>query len=380
MKKIKVSQPFFSLEEVNAAKEVLLSGWITNGPKTLELETIVKKKINARNVIATNSCTSGIMASLIAYGAKKGDEIISPANTFISSINTFHNLGLKIKLCDININTFNIDEHLLENCITQKTKFFIPVHNGGSPDHFDKILKISRNRNIIVIDDAATAFGAKIKNKYIGSYNKTTTVFSLHANKNISSGEGGLVCTNDNFLASKIRKIINNGLNTNSWERNTKRLNILNAVLPGYKFNYNDIHASIAIQQINKFEAIISYRKKLTERYLKNFNLLINSNFIQTQFLSKENKSGHYNFQVLLKINNIRDKLIKYLHTKNISTAIHYTPCYEHAFYKGKFKTDHLINTKKIFKNILSLPLHNHLKLEDVDKVCHYVLKFFKKI
>lgn len=380
MRQIKISQPFFSYKEINATRKVLRSGWITNGPKTLELETLIRNKINSKNVIAVNSCTSGIAASLIAHGAKKGDEIITPANTFISSINTFYNLGLKIKLCDININTFNIDEELLKNCITNKTKFFIPVHNGGSPEHFDKILEISLKKKIKVIDDAAAAFGAKIKNKYIGSYKNSTTVFSLQANKVISSGEGGLICTNDNFLATKIRKIINNGLDKTTWARNPKKLNILNSQLPGYKFNYNDIHAAIALEQFKKFEKIISYRQKLIEGYLKNLKPIIIKNYIQTQFVSKENKSGLYNFQILLKVSNIRNRLIRYLLTKNISSSIHYTPCYEHKFYKNKFKTSHLINTKKIFQNIISLPLHNHLSLREIDKVSYYILKFFEEI
>ena len=379
IKKIKVSQPFLSQKEINATRDVLKSGWITNGPKTLELEKIIKKKINTKNVIAVNSCTSGIIASLVAQDAKQGDEIITPANTFISSINTFYNLGLKIKLCDINIKTFNIDEKLLESCITSKTKFFAPVHNGGSPEHFDKILKIAKKNKIIVIDDAAVAFGSRIKKKYIGSFKDSTTVFSLHANKNITGGDGGFICTSNNLLAIKIRKIINNGMHATSWSRKSGKSNILSAELPGYKFNYNDIHAAIAIQQVKKFDKMIIHRKKILDRYLKNFNSIIKNNYIATQFISSGNDSGHYNFQILLKIQNIRNKLIEYLHSKKIYTTIHYTPCYEHEFYRNKFTTNHLTNTKEIFRNVLSLPMHVHLSLKDVDIVSHYVLKYLKQ-
>ena len=118
MKKIiRLSSPDISRKEISSNNRVLASGWITSGPKTLEMEKIIKKKIKTKNVIAVNSCTSGIMASLIALGAKKGDEILTTANTFISSINTFYNLGLKIKLCDINLETFNIDEKIFNNNI-----------------------------------------------------------------------------------------------------------------------------------------------------------------------------------------------------------------------------------------------------------------------
>ena len=218
-KMIKLSSPNLSKKEIQSCTKVLKSSWITAGPKTLELEKIVKKKLRCRNVIAVNSCSSGIMASLIAHGAKRGDEILTTANTFISSINTFYNLGLKIKLCDINLETFNIDEKIFENNVSSKTKFFVPVHNGGNPEHFDKVLHLAKQKKIKVIDDAATAFGAKIGKKFIGNFNHSTSVFSLHANKNSTSGEGGFICTNNNSLALKLRMIINNGLDITPWKR-----------------------------------------------------------------------------------------------------------------------------------------------------------------
>ena len=167
-------------------------------------------------------------------------------------------------MCDIDFKTGNVNVEEFKKKITKKTKFFIPVHNGGNPVELIKILKIAKKYKIKVIDDAATAFGAKIDNKFIGSFNDTVTVFSLHANKIITSGEGGFISTNNDSLAKKIRILIQSGLSKDTWRRKkSKNYRILNASLPGYKFNFNDILASIAIVQVKKITNILNYRRRL---------------------------------------------------------------------------------------------------------------------
>ena len=167
-KNYKVSVPFISSKEVQEVTKVLRSGWLTSGPKTKILEEIIKKKIKTKNVIAVNSATSGIFITLVALGAQRGDEVITPSNTYISTINSLYNLGLKIIFCDINLLTGNVDLVNFKKKISKKTKFFIPVHNGGNPLDIDELIKISKKNKIQMIDDGATAFGAKINNKFIG--------------------------------------------------------------------------------------------------------------------------------------------------------------------------------------------------------------------
>ena len=144
MKKYDIAKPYLSNNEIRAVTKTLKSGWITSGPKTNELEKLIKKKINVKNVIAVNSGTIGIFTCLVALGAKKNDEVITPSNTYVSTINTLYNLGLKIVLCDINLLTGNVDEEIFKKKITKKTKFFIPVHNGGNPCNLEKLIKISK--------------------------------------------------------------------------------------------------------------------------------------------------------------------------------------------------------------------------------------------
>ncbi len=359
---------------------VLDSGWITSGPITKKFENLVMKKIKAKNVISVNSATSGIFISLIALGAKKGDEVITPSNTYISTVNTLYNLGLKIKLCDVCYKTGNVDEDIFKKSITKKTKFFIPVHNGGNPVNLQEIIKIAKKNKIKLIDDAATAFGASIKKKFVGSYNFTTTVFSLHANKVITSGEGGFICTNNSQLANKIRLLANSGLSKDTWNR--KKMNnyrALNTILPGYKLNFNDILSSIAIEQVKKINKIINQRYELKKRYLKKLYNLIIDKKIYIPSVKKNYRSALYNFQIILKSKNFsRDKLSSFLQKKHIYTGIHYTPAHVHDFYKNKLKKVKLNNTNYIFKNCLSLPFHNKLNLKDVDFICKQINNFFR--
>ncbi len=380
-KNYNLSKPYLSNNEINQVSKVLKSGWITSGPATIKLEKIIKNKINSKNIIAVNSATSGIFASLLALGAKKGDEVITPSNTYISTINTIYNLGLKIVLCDVNLQTGNVDEKNFKKKITKKTKFFIPVHNGGNPLNLEELIKISKKNKIKMIDDAATAFGAKINNKFIGSYSYPITVFSLHANKIITSGEGGFVCTNNDILAKKIRLLINSGLSKDTWNRKkTKNYRILNAVVPGYKFNFNDILSSIAIEQVKKIEKIINYRMKLKKRYLKNLNNLIINKKICLPQIKKNYKSALYNLPIIIKKSQkIRDKLSFYLQKKNIYTTIHYTPAHKHSFYKKKLINKNLNNTNYLFKSSLSLPFHNKLSFHDVDYISKQIIKFFNE-
>jgi UDP-4-amino-4-deoxy-L-arabinose-oxoglutarate aminotransferase len=209
MKFIPVAKPKIVKKDIDSVNRSLKSGWITSGPETKSFEQLVSDKLKIKNVIAVNSATSGIIASIIARGFSPGDEVITPANTFISTIHSLHNLKLKVKLCDIDINTLSTNENFFLQRINKKTKFFIPVHFGGNPINIKKLIDISIKKKIFLIDDAATCLGAKIDNKFLGSHKKNITVFSLHANKILTSGEGGLICTSDNKLATKLRYIIN---------------------------------------------------------------------------------------------------------------------------------------------------------------------------
>lgn len=383
MTNIPLAKPDINAKDIKNVTKVLKSNWLTSGPITRALEKLVSKKLNIKNVIAVNSCTSGILASILAKGYVPGDEVITPANTFVSTIHTLHNLKLKIKLCDIDPLTLSTNESFLKERCTNKTKFFIPVHFGGNPLNITNLINLCNNRKIFLIDDAATALGSKINNKFIGSFKNNITVFSLHANKTLTSGEGGLICLSDQKLANKIKYLINCGLENSSWERHkSNKFKVLNSILPGYKLNYNDILASLATTQFERIEKIISIRKKKYEKYKKNLLELINNEKIYLPLINANSNSAFYCFQIIVNNKNktIRNKLCNYLNANGISTSVYYTPAHKHSFYKKIFEKQkkYLKNTDYVFDRSLALPFFNNLKNNEIDMICQLIIKFFK--
>ena len=383
-----LSKPVIGKEEINNVKKVLESGWLSYGKYSQKLEAAFKKKINSKHVIAVNSCTSGIHACLVANNIKQNDEVITSPFTFVSTINSIYQQKTKIVLCDISLKDYNIDIFDLKKKINSNTKCILPTHYAGNPCDILEILKLKKkNKSLKIIEDAATAIGAKIDNKYVGSYDTNGCVFSLYANKVITSGEGGLISTNDDKLDKKIKNIIFCGINKNTYKRtfskNSWQYSVNNL---GYKYNISDINAAVALAQVKKLNNIIDYRKRLYDYYDHNFSELFGEGIINKIKINKLNRSANYIYTILLnpkklKIN--RNRLIEELTKAGIGTSVHYIPANRHNFYKKIFSRFKLKNTNYVYNNILSIPLHNHLSKKDTDfisnKIKSILIKNYKK-
>ena len=383
-----LSKPIIGKEEINNVKKVLKSGWLSYGKYSQKLETAFKKKINSKHVIAVNSCTSGIHACLVANNIEQNDEVITSPFTFVSTINSIYQQKTKIVLCDISLEDYNIDIFDLKKKINSNTKCILPTHYAGNPCDILEILKLKKiNKSLKIIEDAATAIGAKIDNKYVGSYDTNGCVFSLYANKVITSGEGGLISTNDDKLDKKIKNIIFCGINKNTYKRtfskNSWQYSVNN---PGYKYNISDINSAVALAQVKKLNNIIDYRKRLYDYYDHNFSELYGEEIINKIKINKLNRSANYIYTILLnpkklKIN--RNRLIEELTKAGIGTSVHYIPANRHNFYKKIFSKFKLKNTNYVYNNILSIPLHNHLNKKDTDfisnKIKSILIKNYKK-
>ena len=299
--KINLSECYTNNDEVRSITKVLKSGWLTSGKLTEKFENISKKKLKCKYAIATNSCTNGINSVLHASGLKKGDEVITSPLTFISTINNLYNFGLKIKFVDIDKSNYSIDIKKLKKSITKKTKCILVTHYGGVPCDIRKILEFIKKKNIFLIEDAATAFGSKINNKFIGSFKDSCAIFSFYPNKIITTGEGGLICTNNKTLAKKIRTNISCGIDKTPFARlKNKEPFKYDVTYPGFKYNFTDLQAALGIQQIKKIEKIIKYRKELRQKYYFHLKDLHSKDIISFLKIPKNFRSSEYIFTILL--------------------------------------------------------------------------------
>lgn len=383
MKIINAFEPYLGNEEIKSVNKVIKSGWLTSGQITNKFEINIKKYLRCSNALAVNSCTSGINSALHAFGLKAGDEVITSPFTFVSVINNLYHLKLNIKLVDIDMDTYMFDIDKLKKAITKKTKCIIITHYAGTPFEIKKILGLLKRNKISIIEDAATALGAKNKKRYIGENNYgSLTIFSLYANKIITTGEGGIITCKNNKLAKKIKIINSCGIDRDPWLRKKNTMQYQYQVnLPGFKYNFTDIQSAIGIEQLKKIEKIINYREILKKIYIDELKNLIDEGTLKLQKINRNLRSALYIFTVLLnkkKTNKNRDDLIKWLKSKNINTSVHYIPAHKHEFYKKKFKKFELKNTDYVYENIISLPMHNNLYKKDVRYISTEIKKFFK--
>jgi dTDP-4-amino-4,6-dideoxygalactose transaminase len=383
MKKYLLSSINVNNKDIKSIIKNIKSGWISYGNETIKLEKKIEKKLKIKNIILTNSCTSGLHACLVASKLKKNDVVLTSPFTFISTINTLYQMGAKIKLCDINLEDFNISTDEIIKKKNKKTKFLLPTHYGGNPINIESIKKKLKNNKIKIIEDAATALGSKINKKYTGSYKNTIAVFSLYSNKIITSIEGGIIAVDNNRLAKKIRKLISMGITKPVWSRINKKNSWkyeLNE--PGYKYNFTDLQSSLLINQFERLGKIIKKREVLRKAYIKYLGPLLKKNLISLQKIKKGTTSSNYIFPIILKTENLkisRNNFIEELRKNNVFTTVHYIPCHKFRFYKKIFSKAKLPNTNYIYERILSLPFHNKMGILDVQNISNIIKKIILK-
>jgi dTDP-4-amino-4,6-dideoxygalactose transaminase len=379
--------PMIEDDEIKAVAETLKSGWLTKGPKTIEFEKKIANYIGAKHAIALNSCTAALHLSLFAAGIVSGNEVIVPSYTFASTANVVVHQGAKPILADINLDDFCISLDAIEDLITPKTKAIIPVHFAGHPCDMHLITKLADRYNLVVIEDAAHALGAKYDGKMIGSIaGSTTTCFSFYVTKNITTGEGGIVATDLDDLATKLETSSMHGMNFNAWNRYSDKgswyYEVVNA---GYKYNMNDLQASIGNAQVDKIERFQKDRQGIAKVYTEEFGKY--SDVILAPKEKKGVRSAWHLFPILLlfeKLNINRNKFIDALKAEKIGSSLHFIPIHVHPYYREKYgyKKEDFPNAQFAFEHEISLPIYPKMKLDDVMDVASAIKKlvtYFKK-
>ncbi len=264
---VPITKPALGEDEARAPYESIKSGWVTQGPKVAEFEKAVAAYVGAKHGVATTSCTTGLHLALASIGVTAGDEVILPSFTFIASANAVLYTGAEAVFCEIDARTFNVDPSDIEKRITRKTKAIMPIDQIGLGCDIDAINAIAERHGIDVVEDAAPAIGATYKGRRVGS-NAHQTVFSFHPRKVITTGEGGMITTDDDALADRARKLRAHGMSVSDLERHSlDRVIIEKYDELGFNYRMTDIQASIGLVQLRRLDELLRVRRAKAKRY-----------------------------------------------------------------------------------------------------------------
>ena len=362
------SVPSMGEDEIAAVAEVLRSGWITTGPKCQQLESAFSQYVGAKHAIAVSSATGGMHVTLMALGIGAGDEVITPSQTWVSTINIITLLGAEPVMVDVDRNTLMVQPAQIEAAITEKTKAIIPVHYAGAPADLTALREIAARHNIPLIEDAAHAVGTRFGDEMIGS--QGTAIFSFHAIKNMTCAEGGMVVTDDDELADKVRCFKFHGLAVDAFDRQALgRKPQAEVVAPGYKYNLADINAAIALVQLEKLPAMNARRQELVARYRK---ALQGSPLLPLTVPEYPHHHAWHLFMVrvdkdLCGID--RNTMMEKLKEHGIGTGLHFRAAHTQKYYREKYPDLRLPNTEWNSASLMTLPLFPDMQDSDVDRV-----------
>ena len=366
--------------EIKEVEKTLRSGWIGTGPKVGRFESDFSKYCEAKYAMAVNSCTAALHLSMLVSGIKPGDEVITTPMTFCATANAIIHAGGHPVFVDVEKDTFNLDPTLIEAAITEKTKAIVPVHFAGRPCKMDEILKIARKNDLFVIEDAAHAIEAKYKGEKVGTIGDLTC-FSFYVTKNLVTGEGGMVTTNNKEYAEKIKVLALHGMTQDAWKRySDEGFKHYQVVAPGYKYNMMDIQAALGIHQLQRVDSYLGRREEIWNKYNEAFKSLP---VILPNEPEHNTVHGRHLYPLLLDIDSIkltRDQLQKALFRENIGTGIHFISLHLHPFYADTFglKNGDFPNAEFISERTISLPISAKLDSRDVDDVIEGVRKILE--
>jgi len=356
---IPIASPIIEDDEIQEVVKVLRSGFLAQGPKVEEFEKAFADYTNSRYAVATSSGTTALHVALLAAGVGKGDEVITTPFSFAATANAALYVGARPVFVDIDPQTYNINHEKIEDAMTRDTKAIIVVHLYGQPAEMDHINDIGEDNELIVIEDAAQAHGALYHGRKVGSL-ADIACFSFYPTKNITTGEGGMITTDDEDIAHLARMIRSHG-ESSRYEH----------VLLGYNFRMTDIAAAIGIVQLKKLEKFNNRRIKNAEYLTESLEVL---DYIKTPYVMDDTK--HVFHQYTVRVKN-REKWMEYLRGEGIGFGVYYPrPIYRQPLYKDLGFGAGCPEAEKASREVLSLPVHPNLTMDDLDRIIDAVENF----
>ena len=369
-KKIKFPayEPWISDEDKKIVKKTLAQSMLTLGPQLEKFENDFCKYSKAKYAVAVSNCTAALHLSLMALGIKKDDEVIIPDLTFVADANAILACNAKPVIVDINKENFFLSISNIKKNITKKTKAIIPVHIYGQVCNIEDILDVAKDNNLKVIEDCAHAVGTFHKSKHVGTLGNTGC-FSFYPTKNITTAEGGMVITNSEKIAEKVRQLRNHGMTKSLKSRYSSEYPwIFDIKQSGYNYRLDEIRAALGITQLKRIKKINELRKKASSYYNKNLQNI--PGIILPDMVNDKTHSYHlYTIRVRKPYKLSRNQLFKKLKDNGIRTTVYWMPIHKYTAYRKFVKTSNILNTAKIYDEILALPLFPNISKKHQDAV-----------
>ncbi len=384
------AQPDLDGSEIARVVEVLQGGWLTTGPRTREFETRFAEFVGSGHAVAVNSCTAAMQLALESVGVGPGTEVITSPYTFAATAAVIQHLGGTPVFADVLPDTLTIDPVEVEAALSARTRAIVPVHLAGHPAEMEPLLSLATDHGLAVVEDSAHAFPSKYRDRLVGSFLGVpeqvgrvpwASCFSFYSTKTITTGEGGMICTDDDGLADRCRLMSLHGMSRNAWTRYTQHGSWFYEVEDvGFKCNMTDVAAAMGLAQLDKAEQMHTRRTAVAEAYNRAFE---DCPALETPSVRPDVAHSWHLYQLRLNLDRLsidRDEFIQELGRMNIGTSVHFIPLHIHPYYRRTFgfrAEDFPVAYREYLREI-SLPIFSSMSEQDVSDVIGAVLEIVK--
>ena len=363
--KIPLAKPCLDEAEAQAAYDTVLSGWVTQGPKVAEFEDKFAKYVGSKYAVAVSNCTTALHLSMIVAGIKEGDEVICPSMSYIATANCITYVGANPVFAEVN-EEYNLDINDVIKKISPKTKAILLVHQMGMPADIDEFQQLCKERELILIEDAACAIGSEYKGDKIGSHSDLVC-FSFHPRKIITTGDGGMITTSRKDYADRLKILRKHAMSISDHERhNSDKILFEDHLEVGYNYRMTDIQASVGIEQLKKLDYIIKERRKIAKQYIEEFKDI---DCVRLPIEKEGYESNYQSFSIYLKINSPvkRDKLMQILLEKRIASRRGIMNSHQETAYK--YRNEKLPKSEDLRDNSIIIPLFNGINKLEIETI-----------
>jgi dTDP-4-amino-4,6-dideoxygalactose transaminase len=372
--------PVIDEADVEAMSRTLRTCWIGTGPRVHEFQAKFAEYARVEHAVATSSCTAALHLAMVAAGLQPGDEVITTPMTFCATANAILHAGAQPVFADCQRDTMNIDPDAVAAAITPRTRAILPVHFAGRPANLDALSALAKKHGLLLIEDAAHAIETTYRGRKVGSVGDVTC-FSFYVTKNMTTGEGGMVTTNDAELAKRIQTLALHGLSSDAWSRfSDKGYKHYDVVFPGFKYNLTDMAATLGLNQLPKLEAWLRRREEIWSQYNAAFKDLP---VVLPADPEPETVHARHLYTLLIKDDAPlgRDQFMVEMHNRKIGTGVHYRALHTHEYYRQRwsYRPEQFPNAHWIGERTVSLPLSPKLGQAEVERVVETVVQLLSR-